>query len=78
MTSRAIAAPAPLQLGNAPAQYSQNDQQLLRAKLGELDRRTAKVDAEARMQRLCLQDTVTGTWYQVTVASGALTLTAIT
>lgn len=78
MVSRAIAAPASLQLGNAPAQYDQQDQQGLRADLVALERRLAKVDAEARMQRLCLQDSVTGDWFQVTVASGVLTLVAIT
>ena len=77
MVSRAIAAPAGLQLGNAPNAYDQKDQQRLRADITALERRLAKLDAEARMQRLCLQDTVTGTWYQVTVASGAISLVAI-
>lgn len=78
VVSRAIAAPAGLQLGNAPAQYDQQDQQGLRSDIVALERRLAKIDAEARMQRLCLQDTVTGTWYQVTIASGAVSLVAIT
>ena len=78
MTSRAIAATAPLQLPNAPGAYDVKDQQQLRTSLIALERRLAKLDAEARMQRLCLQDTVTGTWYNVTIASGAVSLVAIT
>lgn len=70
-------APAGLQLPNAPAQYSQKDQAELRKALADADRRYAKQDGEANMARLVLTDTVTGARYNVTVASGALTLVAL-
>ena len=70
-------APAGLQLPNAPAQYSQQDQALLRAALAAADRDNAKQNQEANMKRLVLTDTVTGTRYNVTIASGALTLVAL-
>lgn len=70
-------APAGLQLPNAPAQYSQQDQALLRAALVAADRDNAKQNQEANMKRLVLTDTVTGARFVITVASGALTLVAL-
>lgn len=65
------------QLPAAPAQYSQADQASLRQLIQEELRRCVKTDEQLTPVRLVLIDTVTGTNYQLTVASGTLTLTAV-
>jgi hypothetical protein len=65
------------QLPAAPAQYSREDQASLRRLIQEELRRCVKTDEQLTPVRFVLIDTVTGTNYQLTVASGALTLTAV-
>lgn len=65
---------------NAPAQYSQRSEQQFRDDVArELARRhTTLQDVEiGRDVRAIFTDTATGTRYALTVASGALTLTAL-
>ena len=61
----------------APAQYSQMDQSSTRRLIQEELRRCVKTDEQITPVRFVLIDTVTGTNYRLTVASGALTLTAV-
>lgn len=65
------------QLPAAPAQYSAQDQASTRRLIQEELRRCVKTDEQLTPVRFVLIDTVTGTNYQLTVASGALTLTAV-
>lgn len=65
------------QLPAAPAQYSAADQASTRRLIQEELRRCVKTDEQLTPVRFVLIDTVTGANYQLTVASGALTLTAV-
>lgn len=65
------------QLPAAPAAYSQADQVSVRQLIQEELRRCVKTDEQLTPVRLVLIDTVTGANYELTVASGVLTLTAI-
>lgn len=65
------------QLPAAPSQYSKADQASLRRLLQEELRRCVKTDEQLTPVRLVLIDTVTGTNYELTVASGVLTVTAV-
>ncbi|NBW13798.1 MAG: hypothetical protein EBR82_37935 [Caulobacteraceae bacterium] len=60
-----------------PAQYDRGAMALLVAALETADRANVKKDEEWNPRRLVLKDTVTGTRYVLTVASGALVLTAV-
>ena len=61
----------------APAQYSAADQASLRRLIQEELSNCLKRNEQITPVRLVLIDTVTGTNYRLTVASGALTLTAV-
>ena len=61
----------------APAVYSQQDQASVRRLLQEELLRCAKTNEQFTPARFVLIDTVTGTNYELTVASGSLTLTAV-
>lgn len=61
----------------APAQYSAVDQASLRTLLQEELGKCVKRDEQLTPVRLVLIDTVTGTNYELTVASGVVTLTAV-
>ena len=65
------------QLPAAPAAYSQQDQASLRLLVQEELRRCVKTDEQLTPVRFVLIDTVTGTNYELTVASGVLTVTAV-
>lgn len=65
------------QLPAAPAAYSQQDQASTRRLLQEELRRCVKTDEQLTPVRFVLIDTVTGTNYELTVASGAVVLTAV-
>jgi len=65
------------QLPAAPGQYSQTDQASTRRLIQEELRRCVKTDEQITPVRLVLIDTVTGTNYELTVASGSLTLTVV-
>lgn len=65
------------QLPAAPSQYSQTDQASTRRLIQEELRRCVKTDEQLTPVRLVLIDTVTGTNYELTVASGVLTVTAV-
>ena len=65
------------QLPAAPAQYSAADQASLRRLIQEELSNCLKRNEQITPVRLVLIDTVTGTNYRLTVASGALTLTAV-
>ena len=65
------------QLPAAPAQYSAADQASLRRLIQEELGNCLKRNEQITPVRLVLIDTVTGTNYRLTVASGALTLTAV-
>lgn len=65
------------QLPAAPAQYSRDDQASLRRLIQEELQRCWKRDEQMTPPRFVLIDTVTGTNYRLTVASGSLTLTAV-
>lgn len=65
------------QIPAAPAQYSAADQASTRRLIQEELRRCVKTDEQLTPVRFVLIDTVTGTNYQLTVASGTLTLTAV-
>ena len=64
-------------LPSAPAQYNQANEQSMRNKVQEADDQNWKRREVVRPVRLELQDTVTGTFYTLTIASGALVLTAV-
>lgn len=68
---------APLNLPSAPAQYSADYMQRLSKAVIEADAKNLKNDQEINAVRLVLTDTVTSARYQVTVASGVLTVTAL-
>jgi hypothetical protein len=61
----------------APEKYDPVNESNMRAALEQADRLNHKKGQETQLVRLVLADTVTGTRYLVTVASGALTLTAL-
>jgi hypothetical protein len=65
------------QLPAAPAQYSAADQASLRRLIQEELGNCLKRNEQITPVRFVLIDTVTGTNYRLTVASGALTLTAV-
>ena len=66
-----------LNLPASPAQYNKEDQTSLRRALTDADAQNVKKDEEWNARRLVLTDTVTGARYNVTVASGVLTLVAL-
>ena len=64
----------------APKEYDRRDQQELRNELGRRDDNYHKKDAHIECRRgtgVILTDTATGTRYLLTVASGAVALTAL-
>ena len=65
------------QLPSAPAQYNQIDQASARRLMQEELNTCWKRDEQLAPVRFILIDTVTGTNYKLTVASGALVLTAV-
>lgn len=65
------------QLPAAPSQYSQTDQASTRRLIQEELRRCVKTDEQLTPVRFVLIDTVTGANYELSVASGSLTLTAV-
>ncbi len=71
---------ASLTLPSAPLQYNHKDQANVRKALQEADQQNLKTRRDVYLvqgERLIMKDTVTGTSYAVTVASGALVLTAV-
>ena len=64
-------------LPNAPAQYSKDDQANMRGAIQEDSLNSFKRNEEVEPVRFVLKDTVTSTRYLITVASGALVLTAL-
>ena len=68
-----------LRLGGAPEDYSQADQQRMRADLNAADRLNHKrgEDVEIGKGRLILTDRVTGARYQLVSDSGVLSLEAM-
>lgn len=66
-----------MNLGTAPREYDQTSLNQMLREIESADRQNFKANMEVQPRRLVLQDTVTGTRYQITVASGALTLTAL-
>lgn len=68
---------APLNLPQAPREYNQSFMQNLVSALIRADANNVKRDEEWNAVRLVLTDTVTSARYQVTIASGVLTVTAI-
>lgn len=68
------------QLNPAPQQYSAFDQQTMRRTLDERDLEAHKKGRDIEIGKSCraiFTDTVTGTRYAMTVASGVVTLTAL-
>lgn len=72
-----MSAPPGKKLSPAPAQYSRENENQTRQTIEAELNRSVKRDEELQPVRLVMQDTVTGTRYLVTVASGAWTLTAL-
>lgn len=71
---------AGLTLPGAPPAYSMRDQASVRKALQEADLENIKTRRDVYLvqgERLIMKDTVTGTSYAITVASGALVLTAV-
>lgn len=68
---------ASLNLPSPPDQYDKTFMQNLLTALVKADGMNVKSNEEYQAPRFVLADTVTGTRYQVTIVSGALTLTAI-
>jgi hypothetical protein len=69
-----------VKLAKAPGAYDAAEQNRLRAALEAADRESLKRGRDLELAggaRLILQDTVTGARYALTVASGAVTLTAL-
>lgn len=66
-----------LNLGAPPEQYTKADQINLRRVLTDADAQNVKKGEEWNAVRLVLTDTVTGARYNLTVASGVLTLVAL-
>ena len=64
-------------LPNAPAQYDQRNEQSTRNRLQEQDDQNWKRREAVRPVRFELQDTVTGSFYTLTIASGTLVLTIV-
>lgn len=72
-----MSAPVGLKLPKPPKAYdAHNEAQMRQTVERELDR-ALKRDEEIQPARLVMADTVTGTRYLVTIASGAWTLTAL-
>jgi hypothetical protein len=69
-----------MKLGTPPQQYDLNDQAQMRAAIEQADgqshKKTGNIEVGAK-KSVILTDTVTGHRYALTVASGALTLTAL-
>ena len=71
---------AGLTLPGAPLQYDPKDQANMRKALQEADQQNVKTRRDVYLvqgERLIMKDTVTGSNYAVTVASGALVVTAL-
>ena len=66
-----------MKLPTAPDKYDKVNEQSMRNKLAQEDDRNVKQNTEWNAVRLVLTDTVTGTRYNVTVASGAIALVAL-
>jgi hypothetical protein len=62
---------------SAPQQYDRANEQSFRNAAQEADAQNVKKNTEWNAARLVLTDTDTGARYQVTVASGVLTLVAL-
>lgn len=61
----------------APPQYNAENEQSFRNAAQDADDQNVKKGTEWNAVRLVLTDTVSGTRYNLTVASGALVLTAL-
>lgn len=72
-----MTAPVREQLNKAPAQYDHRDQNQMRQKIEEWIGNTFKRNETVYPSRLVLKDTVTGQLYNITMASGVLTQTAV-
>lgn len=68
---------APLNLPSPPDKYDKAFMQNLLSALVKADAMNVKSNEEYQSLRFVLADTATGTRYQITIASGVLTLTAI-
>ena len=71
---------ASLILPSAPLEYNARDQANVRKALQEADQQNIKTRRDLYLvqgERLILKDTVTGSNYTVTIASGALVVTAL-
>ena len=64
-------------LPTAPAQYEQRNEQSTRNLIQDQDDQNWKRREAVRPVRLELQDTVTGSFYTLTIVSGVLTLTIV-